>query len=180
MSEIWWKLHSHILSTNHHLLQLQPLHWGIFYFVLDTNSVRPFSLKRLRSSSLNSFGVWMGILLHMVSNILNLQSPARHYLVNNSPVTVLLSSFIILKKRILVQNRAGKNPTSDRFLSLSWGCCLPNITCVYARNSILTLDNMSWWHLFCILTLCKIQIECLWTLTPKAEWNFARTCNGCS
>lgn len=46
--------------------------------------MRPPSLKRLRSSYLKSFGVWMGILLHMVSSILDLQSSARHYLVNNS------------------------------------------------------------------------------------------------
>lgn len=70
--------------------------------------MRSFSLKRVRSPSLNIFGVWLGIFLHMITNVLDCSNlPGITWLVIVI-VTVLLPSFIILKKRTLAQNPVGK------------------------------------------------------------------------
>lgn len=88
MSEVLWKLQSHIPSTDH-LLQLQQVHCNTFCFVLDTNKTRSFSLKRMRSAFLNIF------FSHY--NMLDLQFPNRYCRLLIMTIPILPPSLIILK-----------------------------------------------------------------------------------
>lgn len=185
MPEVWWKWHSRILSTNHHLLQLRLLHWSTFYSGLywiqtglDLSVLRGWEVL---PSTFLGFG-WGFFFLHLTTNILDLQSSARHYLVNNNHCNCSATFFHHPQKKDSCTKSSKEKKSHFRYIVVTELRLLSIQHNVFMQEMVLLfiLDSASWWHLFNVLTLCKIQIGCLWTLTPRAAWKFARTYNGCS
>lgn len=150
------------------------VHSGL-YWIQTGCSLSVLKEWEVLPSTFLSFG-W-GFFLQVITSISDLQCPARHYLVNNSHSNCSTTFFYHPLKRTCTESSRNKNSTSGTFLSLSWGYCLSTIRCLCRRWCCFLFWTVCPYDTCLISWLCTIQIGCLWTLTPKSAWKFARTCN---